>query len=132
MNTASKADRALALCKEYDRLLCEISRNRDEISRASEKCDRMVTYSGGPLGKGVSYNAVPDGGNTCIGDVFEGYLTDSNFEPERRYYTETEALEIIGDCEGCMKVYLAVQARKANRMKLGAVKRSIRALGRIA
>ena len=49
-------------------------------------------------------------------------------------FTESEikALEIIGDCEGCLKAYKAVQERKSNKKKLGAIKRTIRAIGRSA
>lgn len=124
----TQAEKALEACREYDRLMAEIRKNTDDISDAM--CDRIIE-TGDLDGFGnVSY--IPDGKQTHLSEVFAGYDENGAFEPVRHHYSRTEALEIIGDCEACRKAYEAVQARKLNRKKLGAIKRAIRIIGRAA
>jgi Fe-S cluster biogenesis protein NfuA len=120
----TKAEKALEACKEYDRLMKEIDKNRQAIGSAPE-CDRYVDSESGPY--------IPDHGMTHLNEVFAGYDTDDGyFAPLHCHYQGDEVLEIIGECEGCKKSYEAIQERKANRKKLAAVKRSIRAIARSA
>ena len=118
------AEKALEACKEYDRLMKEIAKNKEEIGRAPE-CDRYADSDSGPY--------IPDNGMTHLSEVFAGYDSDDGyFAPIHCHYKADEALEIIGECEGCRQAYMAVQERKANKKKLAAVKRYIRAIARQA
>ena len=124
------AEKALEACKEYDRLLKAIHQNRIDIVDGSSACDRIVET--GDLDGYGNVQYILDGKDTHLGEVFKGYISSESYEPEHRHYSEAKALEIIGDCEGCLKAYKAVQERKTNKKKLAAVKRSIRAIARAA
>ena len=124
------AEKALEACKEYDRLLKAIHQNRIDIGDGSSACDRIIET--GDLDGYGNVQYIPDGKDTHLGEVFKGYISSESFEPEHHHYSESKALEIIGDCEGCLKAYMAVQERKANKKKLAAVKRYIRAIARQA
>lgn len=120
----TQAEKALEACKEYDRLMKAIDNNRQAIGNATE-CDRYADSDSGPY--------IPDHGVTHLDEVFAGYDSDDcYFAPLHCHYQRDEALEIIGECEGCRQKYEAIQERKANRKKLAAVKRSIRAIARAA
>ena len=114
------AEKALNACKEYNRLMLEIKRNTEEIG--SSGCTRLV------------YNLYMKNGerSTHLAEVFSGYDSDGYYEPVHHHWSQAEALEIIGDCEGCRKAYQAVQERKSNKKALGAIKRTIRMIGRLA
>ena len=124
------AEKAVEACKEYDRLLKAIDQNRIDIGDGSSACDRIIET--GDLDGCGNVRYIPDGKDTHLGEVFKGYISSESYEPEHSHWSESEALEIIGDCEGCLKAYKAVQERKANKKKLGAVKRAIRAIARKA
>ena len=126
----TKAEKALAACKEYDRLMTEIRKNTKTIGDGVDECDRYIDATDPSGIKDVRY--IPDGKDTHLSEVFAGYDEDGMFEPIHFHYSRPEALEIIGDCKGCRKAYEAVQERKANKKKLGAIKRTIRAIGRAA
>lgn len=111
----SKAEKALEACKEYDRLMNEIHMNTKTIGDGLDYCTRIPE--------------LPEGVKSHVQEVFAGYI-GGDWEPTHYHYTEDKALEIIGDCAGCLRAYKAVQERKANKKKLGAIKRTIRALGR--
>lgn len=122
MSKKSSAEKALAALIEYDSLMSAISSNREAIGDAPE-CDRYFDSPHRPY--------IPDNGITHLAEVFAGYEKDSSyFEPVRGYFNRAESLEIIGDCEGCRQAYEAIQERKANRKKLGAVKRAMRMIAR--
>ena len=124
------AEKALEACKEYDRLLKAIHQNRIDIGDGSSSCDRIVET--GDLDGYGNVQYIPDGKDTHLGEVFKGYISSESIEPEPHHYSESKALEIIGDCEGCLKAYKAVQERKSNKKKLGAIKRTIRSIARQA
>ncbi len=124
------AEKALEACKEYDRLLKAIHQNRIDIGDGSSSCDRIVET--GDLDGYGNVQYIPDGKDTHLGEVFKGYISSESYEPEHCHYSESKALEIIGDCEGCLKAYKAVQERKSNKKKLGAIKRMIRSIARQA
>ncbi len=119
----TRAEKALHLCGEYDRLMSSIAKSKIDIGNGLANCDRIFT---GPDG-----DYIPDGKQTHLAEAFTpfddedecGYLVQSYNPPE-------EIAEIIGDCEGCAKSYAAIQERKAARKALGIVKRQIRMIGR--
>ena len=122
----TRAERALHLCGEYDRLMSAIAKLKSDVGDGLEQCDRRVS-TGGLDGYGdVSY--IPDGKQTHLADAFEPHYR--NFDDDAVYATEQEQIEIIGECEGCLKAWKAVRDRKAARKALGIVKRQIRMIGR--
>ena len=117
----TRAERALHLCGEYDRLMSAIAKLKSDVGDGLEQCDRRVS-TGGQDGYGdVSY--IPDGKQTHLADAFEPHYR--NFDDDAVYATEQEQIEIIGECEGCLKAWKAVRDRKAARKALGIVKRQI-------
>lgn len=118
----TQAEKALAAVVEYDRLMNAISNCRKSIG--SYECNREVD---GGLGW-----YMPAGMQTHIAEVLAGYDDDGCFAPENRHYRPDEAMEIISDCEGCRKVFEAIQERKRLKKSLGAVKRTLRAIARAA
>ena len=107
--------------------MAEIAMNTKTIGDGLDYCTRMVPVASAPF-----LNELPKGVQSHIQEVFAGYDEDGMFNPVHFHYTESEALETIGDCTGCLRAYKAVQERKANKKKLGAIKRTIRAIGRAA
>ena len=122
----NKAEKALAACKEYDRLMTEIRKNTKTIGDGLDHCTRMAPVPSAPFLK-----ELPEGVKSHVQEVFAGYV-GGDWEPEHRHYTEAKAMEMVKDCPGCLRAYKAVQERKANKKKLGAIKRTIRAIGRSA
>ena len=114
------AEKALHLCGEYDRLMSSIAKSKSDIGNGLANCDRIFT---GPDG-----DYIPDGKQTHLADAFEPHYRD--FDDDAVYATEQEQIEIIGECEGCLKAWKAVRDRKAARKALGIVKRQIRMIGR--
>ena len=121
----SQIEKALHACKEYDRLMTEIAMNKKTIGDGLSYCTRMV------IKPGYFDPALPNGVKSHVQEVFSGFI-GGDWEPELHYYSESKALEIVSECAGCLRAYKAVQERKANRKKLGAVKRAIRMIGRAA
>lgn len=119
----NKSDKALAACIKYDFLMAEIKRNTKKIGEGFSYCTRMVSKDG------YFDPVLPDGVKSHIQEVFAGFV-GGDFECEHRHYGKSKAIEIIGECAGCLKSYNAVQERKMNKKKLGAVKRAIRMIGR--
>jgi len=118
----TRAEKALHLCREYDRQMTAIAKGKADIGDGLDKCDRRFT---GPNG-----DYIPDGKQTHLAEAFD-YGIDEDSE-EKSYLGEQEQLEIIGECEGCLKAWNAVHERKAARKALGIVKRQIRMIGRSA
>lgn len=117
----TKAEKALHLCCEYDRLMTEIAKDKKDIGDGLDCCDRKFTGT-----NGCDY--IPDGKQTHLADAFDFEIDED--DDSRVYADEHEQLEIIGDCEGCLKAWKAVQSRKVARKALGSIKRQIRMLGR--
>lgn len=120
---SSQAEKALAACRRYDELMTSIRRDTELISSA--ECDRVVSTGGE-----VDISYIPDGKKTHLQDVFDGYEDEGVYGVVKCHYLPEEALEIIGDCEGCKRAFEAVQRRKLARKQLGAVKRAIRIIAR--
>lgn len=119
----NQSEKALAACREYDRLMTSIAKAKRDIGDGLDRCDRRFT---GPSGD----NYIPDGKQTHLADAFDFCFDEDAYGEVRMYHSELEQIEIIGDCEGCMKAWKAVRERKEDRKKLGIVKRSIRAIAR--
>ena len=116
----TRAEKALHLCREYDRLMSSIAKLKNDIGDGLGHCERYVT---GPNG-----DYITDGKATHLSEAFEFRFDDD--QDDRVYNSEKEQLEIIDDCSGCLKAWKAVRDRKAARKALGIVKRQIRMIGR--
>lgn len=122
----TKEEKALAACKEYDRLMIEIKKNTTTIGDGLEYCTRREPVPSAPWLK-----EIPEGKQSHLAEAFESFDGGTDF-PVRCYHTPEDIKEIIGECSGCLRAYKAVQERKANKKKLGAIRRTIRAIGRAA
>lgn len=122
----TKGEKALAACKEYDRLMIEVKKNTATIGDGLDYCTRMEPVPSAPWLK-----EIPEGKQSHLAEAFESFDGGTDF-PVRCYHTPEDIEEIIGECSGCLRAYKAVQERKANKKKLGAIKRTIRAIGRAA
>lgn len=118
----SHADKALSAVVEYDRLMVAINDSRKVISNPDNECDRAVTVEG--------WTYIPDNKHSHIQEVLAGFIDSDSYAPEHRHFHHDEALEIIGDCEGCRKVFEAIQERKRLKAALGSTKRTIRLIAR--
>ncbi|MGA3803705.1 hypothetical protein ACI2VP_05170 [Ralstonia nicotianae] len=122
---ADRAQKALAACAEYDRLMLEIAALTTKIGESMEYCTRMVTAE-----NGVSH--FPDGAQSHIAEAYAGFIDDNGFGPEQGYWPPEEVLEMVSECPHCLAAHQHVQARKLARKRLGIAKRKIRAIGRAA
>lgn len=119
----TKADKALAACREYDRLMKAIAKNKSDIGDGLEHCTWWIIDIDGS-------RHIPNENDTHLSSAFEFHIDE--YSGERAYLSEQEQLEIVGECEGCLKAWHAIKDRKANKKALGIIKRSIRLIGRSA
>ena len=80
----TKVEKALAACKEYDRLMTEIRKNTKTIGDGLANCTRMAPVPSAPFLK-----ELPDGVKSHVQEVFAGYV-GGDWEPEHRHYTEVD------------------------------------------
>lgn len=122
----SREEKALAACKEYDRLMNEIKRLTKVIGEGISACVDPKAYEW--VGGETKHNphthlhaafALEDGG-----DYWDG--------PRRVGKTPKEVEEILAPCLGCRMAYKYVRERKEAKKQLGIIKRTIRAIGRAA
>ncbi|CAJ0701641.1 hypothetical protein LMG19089_02889 [Ralstonia edaphis] len=121
---ADMAQKALAVCAEYDRWMCEIADLSAKIGVAPDTCTRAAHGEFGLY--------FPEGAETHLDEVFRGYVEDRQFEPVLHHWSPQEAVAMVSECPHCSAVYAAIHARKLARQQLGIVKRKIRAIGRAA
>lgn len=122
----SAAEKALAAIREYDRLMTAIAQNKLDIGNGLGKCENLVSAT--LHGEDVSY--MREGGVSHLEKAFAPHIDNSSMFDELAYNTPEEIAEILSECPGCQEAYAAIQERKANRKKLGAVKRAMRMIGR--
>lgn len=69
-----------------------------------------------------------------LADAYEPHDVEETqySEGERVYLDDEEQLEILAKCPHCMVAHNAIQARKAARKQLGAARRAITMIGRVA
>ncbi|MFZ4539831.1 hypothetical protein [Propionivibrio sp.] len=120
----TQEEKALAAVIEYDRLMGAIYECRKAISNPANECDRVVG------GDDPWQSHIPDGKQTHLAEVFAGYDDNDGFMPMHCHYDHSEAMEIIGECEGCRKTFDAIQERKRLKTSLGTIKRTIRSIAR--
>jgi hypothetical protein len=126
MNIEQKAVQA---CANYVRL-------RTEIKRLSAAIGEAIEYCPGVTGKrrradthgGITFWTIDDRDDTHLKTA---YACDTD-EDGRYFLTKTEQQEILSACSHCLAAHNAIQARKAARKSLGAVKRQITMIGRKA
>lgn len=124
--------KALKACSDYARLSAEIKDLTKAIGDAFDGCpgengkrqsitleDGRVIYGGDDDVTHLKAAYTPE----TVGDYYSG--------PELKYMSEAAIREhLSGVCPACLAAHEAIQARKAARKSLGAVKRHITMLGR--
>lgn len=123
----STAEKALAAIREYDRLMTAIAQNKADIGDGLDACVRYVDTD--EDGRKCEH-LIPGDGKSHLAEAFEPRLVSNDYFDQETYSSPEEIAEILIDCPGCQKAYAAIQERKANRKKLGAVKRAMRMIGR--
>jgi hypothetical protein len=128
MNAGQKALRA---CAEYARLSTENKRLTKAIGDALDGC---------PGVNGKRDSSVLEDGRTVYGGDHDDMHLKSAYTPdtmddgfggaEVSWLSDKEIREEIACCPACLAAHEAIQARKAARKSLGAVKRHITMLGR--
>lgn len=126
------SEKALKVCADYARLSAEIKALTKAIGDALDGCP-------GVNGKRASLE-LEDGAIVFGGDADETHLksayTPILIEPtyysdgETRYLSDKQIRERLACCSACLAAHEAIQARKAARKSLSAVKRHITMLGR--
>jgi len=106
------SEKALKACAEHARLSAEIKALTKAIGESIGKC------------QGVD----GDLNHTHLKEAYEPYI--QGFPLEAAYMEPEDVSEYLAVCPHCLAAHEAVQARKAARKSLGAVKRHITMLGR--
>jgi len=116
--------RALDLCREYEQLSVSIVDYTKQIGNCLAQC--MISVNATDLTPCNKKGFVM----THLAQAFEPFLSDDEYYPELQWNDEAVIAEILSGCPHCQQAYAHIQARKAAKKRLGAVKRSIRAIGR--
>lgn len=124
--------KALKACADYARLSAEIKRLTKAIGDALDGCpgengkrhateleDGQIIFGGDNDETHLKAAYTPE----TVGDYYTG--------PELKYLSEQAVRgHLAGVCPACLAAHEAIQARKAARKSLGAVKRAITLIGR--
>lgn len=117
----------LMVCADYARLNAEIKRLTKLIADLLRRC-KGVRGTCGIGADGMQYGHPND--VTHLKHAFTPDIDDSG---NAVFMTDEEVREYLYEqCDCCLKAYGAVIERKAAKKQLGAVKRSISAMGRAA
>ena len=120
--TGKQAEKALRLCREYDRLMERIKETTTQIGNALGQCP---IYVNSPM------EAPVDSVRTHLKQAYESEFEHFDWGGKRRVWLdEDEKAEILAECSHCSIAHAYVQDRKAARKALGIVKRQIRMIGR--
>lgn len=118
----TRAERALHLCGEYDRLMERIKDMTTQIGNALNQCP---IYVNAPIGEPVGSV------RTHLKQAYESEFEHFDWGGKRRVWLdEDEKVEILAACSHCSIAHTYIQNRKAARKALGIVKRQIRMIGR--
>lgn len=118
----TRAEKALHLCREYDRLMERVKDLKKQIGNALGQCP--IAVKAGPY-------APVDGIETHLKQAYASFDDDQG-QPwkTRMWLDEDEQKEILAECSHCSIAHSYIQERKAARKALGIVKRQIRMIGR--
>ena len=117
----TRAERALHLCGEYDRLMGRVKDLTKSIGNALDGCKLAAEGKVDKKGRTITH----------LTEAYASFLDNQgDYWPERMWLDETEQEEVLAQCSSCGIAHLHVQERKAARKALGIVKRQIRMIGR--
>lgn len=120
--TGKQAEKALRLCREYDRLMERIKETTTQIGNALGQC---------PINVNAPIDAPVDGIETHLKQAYASFMDDQGHPwKTKMWLDEEEKKEILAECSHCSIAHAYVQDRKAARKALGIVKRQIRMIGR--
>ena len=124
MSIAS-ADKALMACIQYDFLLREIDRLTRCIGESLSWCPISINADENtPLTKKGFVK-------THLAQAFEPEIEDDGtMQPCYIWFDDAEITEFLSECPHCTQAYRQIKERKEFKKRLGAVKRTIRMIGR--
>ena len=120
------AMRALELCREYDQLSARITDLTQQIGNCLGQCMVVVNATAdSPLNAKGYYT------ETHLAQALAPAVIDDGFHsPFTAWLDDDDKQQILELCPHCSMAYEHIKARKAAKKRLGAVKRSIRSIGR--
>jgi hypothetical protein len=121
------AEKALELCREYALLSRRVSDLTTRIAEALALCPVYLDATDDtPTNDKGFYR-------THITEAFEWlvYPGPEGAIPFRYRRSDSEIRRLLNACPACATAYRQIKSRKAARLRLGIVKRSIRALGKM-
>jgi hypothetical protein len=121
------SDKALKACADYARLSVEIKRLTKSLGDSLSACPGVNGHLQFPS-IGFSQEEV-DRYNADETHLKRAYASDTD-EDGTSWLSHSEKMEVLSACPHCMAAHEAIQARKAARKSLGAVKRAISLIGR--
>ncbi|MET3631614.1 hypothetical protein [Burkholderia sp. 572] len=117
--------KALKACADYARLNAEIKRLTSEIASVLHYCKGVRgTY-------GIGEDGMVYGDPNDVTHLKDAFTPDKDDQGYAVFMTDAEIREyLFENCDCCLKAYGFVLERKLAKKALGAVKRSIGAIGR--
>lgn len=117
----NRAEKALHLCREYDRLTERIKDLTTSIGHALDGCRLAAEGKVDEKGRTITH----------LTEAYASFdVADEWSDKDRGYHDEATQLEILSVCSSCGIAHKHVQERKAARKAFGIVKRQIRMIGR--
>ncbi|KVL59293.1 hypothetical protein WT01_15810 [Burkholderia cepacia] len=119
------SDKALKACADYARL-------NVEIKQLTKRIGDLLRYCKGVRGTcGIGADGMQYGHPHDVTHLKHAFTPDTDDSGNAVFMTDEEVREYLSEhCDCCLKAYGAVIERKAAKKQLGAVKRSIGAIGR--
>jgi hypothetical protein len=126
MKKQSKADKALAACREYSKIQDRIKELTRFIGSEHAQCN-LVTLKFDGIGD-------PPEWKSHLMRAYEPEVVENDWGhgTHKDWLAPDDVVEAIKDCPHCLAAHEAIQARKGERRKLGIVKRRITLLGKTA
>ncbi|MBR8025197.1 hypothetical protein KDX27_42130 [Burkholderia cenocepacia] len=117
--------KALKACADYARL-------NAEIKQLTKRIGDLLHYCKGVRGTcGIGADGMQYGDPHDVTHLKHAFTPETDDSGNAVFLTAEEILEYLNEhCDCCLKAYGAVIERKAAKKQLGAVKRSIGAIGR--
>ncbi|WP_241300549.1 hypothetical protein [Burkholderia stabilis] len=117
--------KALKACADYARLNAEIKRLTSAIASTLHYCKGVRGTCG------IGEDGMVYGDHDDVTHLKHVFTPDHDDEGHTVFMTDAEIREyLFENCDCCLKAYGFVLERKAAKKQLGAVKRSIGAIGR--
>jgi Zn finger protein HypA/HybF involved in hydrogenase expression len=121
--------RALAACREQSSANAEVRRLSKAISRALSAC--FEVWAKGTVSSYDEFAYRPYTSHLEQAYAHEEVENDHWSGTHKEWLSESDKLEILGECQHCMAAHNAIQERKVARRRLGAARRAVTMIGRL-